>query len=193
MFTLLKIVYITLHSWKRPTHILYNFTHCDDLFLVICLFCSFVCLSLLLLLCAFYVRVDTVISRNGMNKVFCTYSLERQSQCHLMHPFSATALTSKFSVFFPVCLFSVIVSFTLHRRQELVAHNLKWDNETWIKLEALPAGTNPRTPHHWSLGGERRGKRKRSTIFLERTREGQRQSDERWNRFKGNVGETSER
>ena len=105
------------------------------------MFCSFVCLSLLLLLCAFYVRVDTVISRNGMNKVFCTYSLERQSQCHLMHPFSATALTSKFSVFCPVCLFSVIVSFTLHRRQELVAHNLKWDNETWIKLEALPAGT----------------------------------------------------
>ena len=41
--------------------------------------------------------------------------------------------------------------------------------------------------------GERRGKRKRSTIFLERTREGHRQSNEHWNRFKGNVGETSER
>ena len=42
-------------------------------------------------------------------------------------------------------------------------------------------------------GGERRGKRKRSTIFLERTREGHRESDEHWNRFKGTVGETSER
>ena len=30
-------------------------------------------------------------------------------------------------------------------------------------------------------------------IFLERTREGHRQSDEHWNRFKGDVGETSER
>ena len=30
-------------------------------------------------------------------------------------------------------------------------------------------------------------------IFLERTREGHRQSDEHWNRFKGNVGQTSER
>ena len=38
-------------------------------------------------------------------------------------------------------------------------------------------------------GGERRGKRKRYTIFLERTREGHRQSDKHWNCFKGNVGE----
>ena len=30
-------------------------------------------------------------------------------------------------------------------------------------------------------------------IFLGRTREGHRQSDEHWNRFKGNAGETSER
>ena len=30
-------------------------------------------------------------------------------------------------------------------------------------------------------------------ILLERTREGHHQSDEHWNRFKGNVGETSER
>ena len=30
-------------------------------------------------------------------------------------------------------------------------------------------------------------------IFLKRTRECHRQSDEHWNRFKGNVGETSER
>ena len=29
------------------------------------------------------------------------------------------------------------------------------------KLETLPAGTKPKTPHHRSPGGERRGKRKR--------------------------------
>ena len=40
--------------------------------------------------------------------------------------------------------------------------------------------------------GERRGKRKREKIFLERTREGHRQSDEYWICFKGNVGENSE-
>ena len=34
---------------------------------------------------------------------------------------------------------------------------------------------------------------KRWTVFLERTREGHRQSDEHWNHFKGEVGETSER
>ena len=43
------------------------------------------------------------------------------------------------------------------------------------------------------LEGERPGKRKRQTIFLERTREGHRQSDEHWDRFKGNVREISER
>ena len=43
-----------------------------------------------------------------------------------------------------------------------------------------------------SPGGERRGKRKRSPIFPERTRESHRQSDEHWNRCKGNVRETSE-
>ena len=37
------------------------------------------------------------------------------------------------------------------------------------------------------------GNRKRETIFLEGTREDHRQSDEHWNRFNGNVGETSER
>ena len=40
---------------------------------------------------------------------------------------------------------------------------------------------------------ERLGKRKHQTIFLERTREGHRQSDEHWNCFKGNIRETSER
>ena len=41
--------------------------------------------------------------------------------------------------------------------------------------------------------GERRGKRKRSTIFLEMTREGHRQSDEHWNCFRGSVGKIEER
>ena len=53
------------------------------------------------------------------------------------------------------------------------------------------------TPHYRSPGGVRRGKRKRSAIFRERTREREReshrQSDEHWNRFKGKVGETSDR
>ena len=35
---------------------------------------------------------------------------------------------------------------------------------------------------------EERGKRKSLTIFLERRREGYRQSDEHWNCLKGNVG-----
>ena len=39
--------------------------------------------------------------------------------------------------------------------------------------------------------GVERGGAGRSSF--ERTREGHRQSDEHWNRFKGNVGETSER
>ena len=62
------------------------------------------------------------------------------------------------------------------------------------KLETIPAGTKPRTSHHYSLEERvvERGST-RLTIFLERMREGHRQSDEYWNRFKGNVGETSER
>ena len=39
-------------------------------------------------------------------------------------------------------------------------------------LETLPAGTKPRTSHHRSPGGEMRGKRKRSTIFLEKDERG---------------------
>ena len=46
--------------------------------------------------------------------------------------------------------------------------------------------------HHTTDRLEERGVESR-TIFLERTREGHRQSNEHWNRFKGNVGETSER
>ena len=47
--------------------------------------------------------------------------------------------------------------------------------------------------HHLSPGGESRGKRKHQTIFLERTREYSRLSDEHWNCLKGDVEETSER
>ena len=61
------------------------------------------------------------------------------------------------------------------------------------ELETLPAGTKPRTLHHWSPGGERRGKRKPQIIFFDRTREGYCQPDKHWNRFKGNIGQTSER
>ena len=48
---------------------------------------------------------------------------------------------------------------------------------------------------HRSPEEERSRKKKRSTIFsfLERTKDGRCQSDENWNRFKGNVGETSRR
>ena len=48
---------------------------------------------------------------------------------------------------------------------------------------------------HQTIGHpeERCGKRKRSTIFLERTKKGYHESDEHWNHCKGNVGEASER
>ena len=46
-----------------------NFTHCDELYLVVC-FVSFR-LFIIVFMCFIYVRVDTVMSRNGMNKVVC--------------------------------------------------------------------------------------------------------------------------
>ena len=46
-----------------------------------------------------------------------------------------------------------------------------------MELESLPTRTKPRTSHDRSPGGERRGKRERSTIFLERTRETHRQTN----------------
>ena len=55
------------------------------------------------------------------------------------------------------------------------------------ELETLPAVTKPRTSHHRSPGGERRGKRKRWKFFLKRTREDRHQTDEHWNCFKGIV------
>ena len=39
------------------------------------------------------------------------------------------------------------------------------------KLETLPVGTKPRTPHPWQPTGERRGKRKHSMMITERMRE----------------------
>ena len=61
------------------------------------------------------------------------------------------------------------------------------------ELETLPAGTKPGTSHHRSPVGEMCRKRKRLTISLEMTREGHRQSDEQWKRYKGNFGKTPER
>ena len=62
------------------------------------------------------------------------------------------------------------------------------------ELETLPVGTKPSTAHHRSPGGERgveRGSARRSSLKgRERAIVSQ---GERWNRFKGNVGETSER
>ena len=56
------------------------------------------------------------------------------------------------------------------------------------ELETLPAGTKPR-----ASGGERRRKKTRSTIFIERTREGHCQSDQHWNCLKSNAEVTSEK
>ena len=61
------------------------------------------------------------------------------------------------------------------------------------KLETLSVCTKPRASRLRSPGGERRGKRKRLTIVIERTREGHRQSYKHWNCFKGNVGDGVER
>ena len=66
-----------------------------------------------------------------------------------------------------------------------MTEQIHWRTKQPEELETLPAGTKPSTSHRRPPGGERRGERKRSTIFLERTREG--------HRFKGNVRETSER
>ena len=49
---------------------------CDDLFLVISLL-----LWYLLILCTFYVRVDTEFFHNGMNKVFCIKTVLSRSLC----------------------------------------------------------------------------------------------------------------
>ena len=50
-------------------------------------------------------------------------------------------------------------------------------------LRQYVRGKMPRTSRYRSPGGERRRKRKRFAIFLERTREGHRQSDQHWNCF----------
>ena len=61
------------------------------------------------------------------------------------------------------------------------------------ELETLPAGTKPRASKNRSSGGERRRKKTRSTIFIERTRERYCQSDQHWNCLKGNAEVTSEK
>ena len=70
---------------------LYNFTHCDDLFLVV---------SLLLHLHAFYVQVDPVISQNGSIKYSVRYRGKTQRQIqtsgkHKMITFKAHRETEK--------------------------------------------------------------------------------------------------
>ena len=63
------------------------------------------------------------------------------------------------------------------------------------ELETPPARTEPRTSHHRSPGGERRGMKKRCIDDLP-WKDGKglsSQSDERRNCFQGNVGKTSER
>ena len=56
------VVHICIYIFLMYLLILHNSTNCDDCFHLFCL---------PLLLWAFYGRLDTVISRNGMNKVFC--------------------------------------------------------------------------------------------------------------------------
>ena len=58
------------------------------------------------------------------------------------------------------------------------------------ELETLPEGTKPRTSHHRSPGGKRSEKRNYSMLLLERTRRGQRQSNQHWNCLEDNVRET---
>ena len=60
------------------------------------------------------------------------------------------------------------------------------------ELETLPAGTKPMASRQRSPGGERRGKRKRETIFLERIKEGHRQSDGRGPSSVAIVNQTGE-
>ena len=62
-----------------------------------------------------------------------------------------------------------------------------------VELQTLPAGTEPRTSHHWSSGEERLRKRQQSQTYLKRTRVGYFQSEQHWNFFEGNIGKTSER
>ena len=60
-------------------------------------------------------------------------------------------------------------------------------------LRLYPQKTKPWTLHHRSSGGERRKRRQRSTIFVERARQGHHQLDQHWNYFRGNTEESSER
>ena len=50
-----------------------------------------------------------------------------------------------------------------------------------VELDTLPAAVKPRASKLRSPGGEGRGKRKRTTTFLERTRKGHLEPDQHWN------------
>ena len=62
-----------------------------------------------------------------------------------------------------------------------------------LELGVPPAGIKSGASHRPSPGGERRRKRKRSRVLLERTREGHRQSDRHRNYSKGNTRDGVER
>ena len=53
--------------------------------------------------------------------------------------------------------------------------------------------TMPRTSHHESPVGERRGKREHSTVFLERMMEGHHSSQANIGSLNSNIGESFER
>ena len=55
----------------------------------------------------------------------------------------------------------------------------------WVQSQKIP--------HRWPPREERRGKRKPLTTFLEKARQGHRQSHEHWKCLKDNVEETSDR
>ena len=98
----------------------------------------------------------------------------------------------KHSVLFVFLLYPSDRTHRLTSKAALTSGLLLGRSEVLRSLRHYLSAQSPRTSHHRSPGGERCGKRKRKTIFLQRTRESHRQSDEHWNRFKGNFAKTSQ-
>ena len=88
-----------------------------------------------------------------------------------------------------VTLFQAIrnsfVSTGFERRQVIFGYCDKITRPAAFALESVHVAS--------PYSGERHRKRKCSTIFLERTRKGHRQSNQHWNCSKGNLRETPER
>ena len=83
-------------------------------------------------------------------------------------------------------------------RQTVGQSNLyKWlpSRKIWSveELETLPSGTKPRTSHHRSPGGERRGKKEVLDDLPWKDERGPLSIRPTLEPFKGNVGETSDR